>query len=81
MEKIVTDATISDDLYFAEKIARAGYRMLAHGGVLPVHYDRKGKPFVMAPTDPPLAHLDPASMWYASMLTPPVEAQQEHVTV
>lgn len=29
----------TDDLYFCKKVAEAGYDIIAHGGILPVHYD------------------------------------------
>lgn len=32
----------TDDLYFCKKVAEAGYKILAHGGVLPVHVDQEG---------------------------------------
>jgi GT2 family glycosyltransferase len=42
----------TDDLYFCEKVLKAGYKILAHGGVLPVHWETKDgfefrRPFVL----------------------------------
>jgi hypothetical protein len=38
----------TDDLYFCEKVRAAGYKILAHGGVLPVHWDAaNGIPYTM----------------------------------
>lgn len=33
---------MTDDIYFCYKAAAAGHRILMHGGVLPIHWDRKG---------------------------------------
>jgi Methyltransferase domain len=33
---------MTDDIYFCRKAVAAGHRILAHGGVLPIHWDRKG---------------------------------------
>lgn len=38
---------LTDDIYFCMRLAKAGYRMLAHGGVLPVHWNQEGKPFTL----------------------------------
>ena len=35
----VAARTGTDDLYFCKKVAEAGYDIIAHGGVLPVHVD------------------------------------------
>ena len=32
----------TDDLYFCRKVTEAGYRIVAHGGVLPLHMDQNG---------------------------------------
>ena len=40
----------TDDLYFCKKVSDAGYKILAHGGVLPVHVDSEGK-FYSLPLD------------------------------
>jgi hypothetical protein len=32
----------TDDLYFCQKVAAAGFRLVAHGGVLPIHLDQNG---------------------------------------
>lgn len=32
----------TDDLYFCKKVTDAGFRIIAHGGVLPVHIDQNG---------------------------------------
>ena len=33
----------TDDLYFCDKLVKLGMRIVAHGGVLPVHWDVKNK--------------------------------------
>ncbi len=35
----IAGRTGTDDLYFCKKVAEAGYEIIAHGGVLPVHVD------------------------------------------
>jgi hypothetical protein len=35
----------TDDMYFCAKVRRAGFRILAHGGVLPAHWDQQGREF------------------------------------
>ena len=37
LELDVVSETMSDDLYFCRKVADAGYDIIAHGGVLPLH--------------------------------------------
>lgn len=36
------DAAVTDDMYFCRKVREAGFRMLAHGGVLPGHWGQDG---------------------------------------
>jgi hypothetical protein len=43
---IVSDSG-TDDLYFCQKVTDAGYEIIAHGGVLPVHMDEDGKQYVI----------------------------------
>ena len=42
----VAGRTGTDDLYFCKKVAEAGYGIVAHGGVLPVHVDYSVTPHV-----------------------------------
>lgn len=37
----------TDDLYLCKKLTDAGWEILAHGGVLPVHIDENGKQYVL----------------------------------
>jgi hypothetical protein len=37
----------TDDLYFCKKVTDAGFTILAHGGVLPVHLDQDGKMYTL----------------------------------
>jgi predicted O-methyltransferase YrrM len=41
---------MTDDIYFCRKATAAGHRILAHGGVLPIHWNRKGE-FAGLPAD------------------------------
>jgi hypothetical protein len=54
---------MTDDLYFCEKLAQAGKKVLAHGGVLAVHIGQDGKGYVMERNAPPIREFtDP--LWY-----------------
>jgi hypothetical protein len=37
----------TDDLYFCDKVTKAGFKIMAHGGVLPVHLDQDGKMYTL----------------------------------
>jgi hypothetical protein len=37
----------TDDLYFCQKVTEAGFKIIAHGGVLPVHMDENGKMYTL----------------------------------
>ena len=37
----------TDDLYFCQKVTDAGYKIIAHGGVLPVHVGQDGKRYTL----------------------------------
>jgi len=38
----------TDDLYFCRKVTEAGYKILAHGGVIPIHWDAEtARPFML----------------------------------
>lgn len=37
----------TDDLFFCKKVAEAGFKIIAHGGVLPVHVDSEGKYYTL----------------------------------
>lgn len=39
--------TGNDDLYFCNKVVEAGFKVLAHGGVLPLHLDQEGKMYAL----------------------------------
>lgn len=39
VEVSITGSEGTDDLYFCQKVTDAGYEIVAHGGVLPTHYD------------------------------------------
>lgn len=66
----VEGATVrmTDDVYFCEKLKRHGFKVLAHGGVLPVHIGQEGNGFVLPNDSYPLKDVNPASLWYNRML-------------
>jgi hypothetical protein len=37
----------TDDLFFCRKVSEAGFKIMAHGGVLPVHLDQEGKIYTL----------------------------------
>jgi len=43
----LTRSTATDDLFFCKKVADAGFKIMAHGGVLPVHLDQNGKMYTL----------------------------------
>jgi len=44
----------TEDLYFCQKVLSAGYRIVAHGGVLPIHVDSEGKAYGLDPSTFPM---------------------------
>jgi predicted SAM-dependent methyltransferase len=45
----------TEDLYFCDKVTKAGWKILADGGILPNHWDTKsGRPWNLPPTSKPL---------------------------
>lgn len=59
---------MTDDLYFCTKLAEVGAKVMAHGGVLPIHFGQSGQPYVLDPTAYPLQGIDPEKLWYANIL-------------
>lgn len=59
---------MTDDVYFCEKLRQHGFKVLAHGGVLPVHIGQEGNAFVLPNDSYPLKDTNPASLWYYRML-------------
>jgi hypothetical protein len=52
---------MTDDLYFCRNVREAGYKILAHGGVIPIHWDEKTETPFMLPTGcPPLREYEAA---------------------
>jgi hypothetical protein len=39
---------VTDDMYFCRKVREAGFRLLAHGGVLPAHWGQDGNCYRIA---------------------------------
>jgi len=50
--------TGTDDLYFCQKVSDAGLKIMAHGGVLPVHMDQDGKYYTLPPDCHPCKSFD-----------------------
>lgn len=46
-------AFITDDLFFCQKVLKAGYNIVAHGGILCAHYDYKTRKYYGLPKDSP----------------------------
>lgn len=44
---------MTDDIYFCQKAKAAGHRLLAHGGILPIHWDRHGNYYELPPDSYP----------------------------
>lgn len=44
---------VTDDIYFCRKLQAAGLTLLAHGGCLPVHWDRDGNTYELPPDSYP----------------------------
>lgn len=57
---------MGDDLYFCNKLAQAGLKVHAHGGVLPVHWDQEGKGFVLPYGSYPLKDVPLDRLWYSN---------------
>lgn len=55
---------MTDDLYFCKKVRDAGFKILAHGGVLPVHWDQKGVGHVLPDDAPPVKDIPESDLWY-----------------
>ncbi len=51
----LTHGMISVDIFFCQKLAKAGYKVMAHGGVLPIHWDAAiGVPYYLPPDSYPM---------------------------
>jgi hypothetical protein len=48
----------TDDLYFCNKVTEAGFKVKAHGGVLPVHLDQEGRMYTLPLDSWPCQGLD-----------------------
>lgn len=60
--------SMTDDLYFCELLKQHGFKVLAHGGVLPLHYDQKGKAYRLPNDSYPLKDVDPNTLWYKHLI-------------
>jgi Methyltransferase domain len=43
----LASARISVDIFFCQKLAKAGYKVLAHGGILPIHWGPDNNPYYL----------------------------------
>ena len=73
---------MTDDMYFCTKAEDHGFKILAHGGVLPVHYQQDGQAYVMPENSLPIKdHLE--KIWYRTALSirekPAPDDYMEHV--
>lgn len=64
----ISDFHMTDDLYFCEKLKNHGFKVLAHGGVLPVHISQKSEAFVLPPDSYPLKDVDTSTFWYRDIV-------------
>lgn len=62
--------TMTDDIYFCEKVGEHGGVIVAHGGILPIHYGPDGQGHVLSYDSYPFIGLS-ALPWYASLIPPP----------
>ena len=60
--------TMTEDLFFCRRVAEAGGAILAHGGILPIHYGEDGVPHVLDPESAPLRGTDAGRLWYAPLV-------------
>ena len=58
------DFRMTDDLYFCKKVNDAGFTVLAHGGVLPVHWDQKGRGHTLPDDAYPVKDVPKGTLWY-----------------
>lgn len=61
---------MTDDIYFCRKVKQAGYGVLAHGGVLPIHWDQEGQPWVLPMDAFPLRKSTITDLWYKNIIPP-----------
>ena len=57
---------MTDDLFFCRKAVDAGFKILAHGGVLPVHWDQVGVGHVLPDDAYPVKDAPLGALWYKS---------------
>jgi hypothetical protein len=55
---------MTDDVYFCRKAAAHGKRILAHGGVLPIHISQAGRAFFLPNDAGPLKGVPKELLWY-----------------
>lgn len=48
------DFKMTDDVFFCQKVRKAGFRVMAHGGVLGMHWDEKGNVYLLPDTSYPM---------------------------
>ena len=55
---------MTEDMFFCDKLDKHGFKILAHGGVLPVHCGENGQYFVLAPNSYPVRDVAAEKIWY-----------------
>ncbi len=66
----VGEYRITDDIYFFQKMNKAGFKTLAHGGVLPVHWDQNGNPYTLPMDSYPMQGIATPPWFSAFGITP-----------
>lgn len=46
-EQMTYNYRVTDDIYFCRQLALAKYKCMAHGGVLPIHFDQSGNAYML----------------------------------
>jgi hypothetical protein len=59
---------MTDDVYFCKKAARHGKKVLAHGGVLPIHISQDGRAHTLPSDSYPLKGIPTEKLWYNRFL-------------
>ena len=63
-EAVPNEFRMTDDLYFCRKVVDAGFTILAHGGVLPVHWDQTGHGHTLPDDAYPVKDAPVGALWY-----------------
>ena len=67
-ELLIADESLfemSEDMYFCEKLHRHGFKMLAHGGVLPIHCGPNSRYYTLHNHSYPIKGVPAHELWYS----------------